>query len=95
MDGINKDAELIKAFLIGQIGKNTAINPNPINLSIILDEAYASISEAKYLIGGRTIIVECDRIEKLIQHYKDHHFEILIDHQDDHQVTMFRFIDEA
>ena len=30
MDGISKNAERIRAFLIGQIGKNTAIPDNPI-----------------------------------------------------------------
>lgn len=35
LDGISRKAEKIKAFLIGQLGKNTAIVDNPISLSII------------------------------------------------------------
>lgn len=77
LDGISKRAERIRAFLIGQIGKNTAVIDNPISLGYILDETYSVISEAKALIGGRVIILECEDCQKLIQLYEQHGFTLI------------------
>lgn len=77
LDGISRKAEKIKAFLIGQLGKNTAIVDNPISLSIILNEIYAVLSEANALIGGRIIILECEDNNRLIQLYKQHGFTLI------------------
>ena len=66
--------------------------PNQITLSAILDEVYAIIEKAKVLIGGRVIILECDKSDKLIRLYKDNGFEILIDTQDETLVTMYTYI---
>lgn len=75
LDGFSKQAERVKAFLIGQIGKNSAVDDNPINLQLILDEIYTVIDEARALIGGRAIILECEDIATLIQHYERHGFK--------------------
>ncbi len=77
LDGISKKAERIKAFLIGQIGKNTSIINNPISLKLILNEIYAVLSEAKALIGGRIIILECENNKNLIQLYQRHGFTLI------------------
>ena len=77
LDGISKHAERIRAFLIGQIGKNTAIGNNPVSLKNILDEIYAVINAAKALIGGRIIILECEDNHKLIQLYEKHGFKLI------------------
>lgn len=77
LDGISRKAEKIKVFLIGQLGKNTAIVDNPISLSIILNEIYAVLSEANALIGGRIIILECEDNNRLIQLYKQHGFTLI------------------
>ncbi|MBK1779973.1 hypothetical protein JHL22_01945 [Advenella sp. WQ 585] len=77
MDGISKNAGRIRAFLIGQIGKNTAVASNPISLENILSEIYAVISAAKELIGGRIIILECEDSEDLIKLYERHGFTLI------------------
>ncbi len=92
LDGISKNSEQVRAYLIGQIGKNFAVMPNQITLSAILDEVYAIIEKAKVLIGGRAIILECDKSDKLIRLYKDNGFEILINTQDETLVTMYTYI---
>ncbi|MBI6339776.1 acetyltransferase [Proteus vulgaris] len=77
LDGISRTAEKVKAFLIGQIGKNTLIVDNPISLALILQEIYAVLSEAQKLIGGRIIILECENNERLLQLYKYHGFTLI------------------
>lgn len=77
LDGINKNAEHIPAVLIGQIGKNSAVTDNAINLVCILEEVYAAIAEVRKLVGGRVIILECEDIPSLIQLYERHGFKLI------------------
>jgi hypothetical protein len=77
LDGISKNANRIKAFLIGQIGKNKAINNNDLNLQLILDDIYTVISKVQSLIGGRVIFLECENISRLIKLYETHGFKLL------------------
>jgi hypothetical protein len=92
LDGINKNSEKVRAYLIGQIAKNFAVLSNSITLSLILDEVYAIIAEAKALVGGRAIILECEKNDKLIALYQANGFEILINTDDEPLVTMYTFI---
>ncbi len=92
LDGINKNAEKIKADLIGQIGKNFSIEPNEITLKLILDEVYAIIDAAKALIGGRAVILECDKNERLIALYKENGFDELVNTSQEPLVTMYTYI---
>lgn len=77
LDGISKNAERIRAFLIGQLGKNSAIASNSMSIGFILDEIYAVVSAAKALIGGRIIILECEDCRKLIQLYEEQGFTLI------------------
>lgn len=77
LDGINKNAERIRAFLIGQIGKNTDIKGNPLQLSQLLNEVYGVVAAAKALVGGRVIILECEDSPRLIKHYERHGFTLI------------------
>jgi hypothetical protein len=77
MDGINKNAERIRAFLIGQLGKNTAVKGNPVKLVNLLDEVYGVVSAARALIGGRVIILECDDSPRLIELYEKARFTLI------------------
>ncbi len=92
LDGINKNAEKIKAYLIGQIGKNFSIVPNSMTLALILEEIYAIIYAANALIGGRAVILECDKNQKLINLYKENGFDELINAPQDPLVTMYTYI---
>lgn len=83
----------VSAHLIGQIGKNESIQNNPLNLSLILNDVYSIINQAKALIGGRAIILECENTKKLIKLYNDHGFkELKIANEDQELVTMFTII---
>lgn len=77
LDGFSKNAESIRAFLIGQIGKNQALENNPITLDHILNEIYLIIYDARALIGGRVIILECENQQSLVELYEKHGFKLL------------------
>lgn len=77
IDGISKSAKFINAFLIGQIGKNSTVVPNPIYLKQILDEIFSVLYEAQKIMGGRIVILECEDDHKLISLYEAHGFELI------------------
>jgi hypothetical protein len=96
MDGFSKNAEKIRAFLIGQLGKNNNIEDNPISLDDILNELYAVIHEVRTLIGGRIIILECENKSTLIELYKRHGFKVINVEaaESDPLITMYTYISE-
>jgi hypothetical protein len=77
LDGFSKNATTVKAYLIGQIGKNSKISNNPLKLNTILNEIYSVIVQAQALIGGRVIILECENNESLISLYQNHGYKLL------------------
>lgn len=81
---------LVRSFLIGQLGKNSAVPNNPIDLQTILDEAFSKIESARREIGGKSVILECDDDPGLINHYEKHGFKFL--QKDDH-ITMYAILD--
>lgn len=81
---------LVRSFLIGQLGKNSAVQNNPINLQVILNEAFSKIESARKEIGGKSVILECDDDAGLIGHYEKHGFKFL--QKDDH-ITMYAIFD--
>ena len=92
LDGINKSANKIRVFLIGQIGKNSLINHNPIKLADIFNEIEKILLKAKQLIGGRAVILECQPIAKLLDLYKCHDFKQLVVVGDDEMKTLYRVL---
>ena len=92
LDGISKDAKTVRTYLIGQIAKNFAIENNEINLNYLLKEIYTIISIAKDLIGGRTIILECENIDSLIKLYENHGFKRINIESPDELITMYSHI---
>lgn len=89
LDGICKNSESVNAYLIGQIGKNDSVVDNQINLPYILEEAYTIIDKANQLVGGRVIILECEKAEKLVSLYQANGFNILIDNPAERLITMY------
>ena len=95
LDGFSKTATTVKAYLIGQIGKNSQIQDNPIRLENIFNEIYNVIAQAQSLIGGRVVILECEDNEKLIALYERHGYKILEIIQVDTLKTMYISISDA
>jgi hypothetical protein len=92
LDGISKNAERIRAFLIGQLGKNSSIDRNPLNLKEILSEIFSVLQQAQVLVGGRVILLECEDNQKLINLYRENGFDVL---QKQELVPMYLIFDVA
>lgn len=90
MSGISKEALFFRAFLIGQLSKNYLISNNPINLQEILDQIYSVLMEAQDKIGGRLILLECDKNQSLVNHYKRHQFSVLQASTDNDLLQMYQ-----
>lgn len=70
-------------YLIGQIGKNTAISSNyQIDGRELMSNAFATIYNAFLLVGGRTMLVECENQEKLKDFYVSFGFRYLCENPD-------------
>ena len=86
IDGISRDATTARAFLIGQIAKNS-FQGNPINLASIFEEVYSVLYRAQDLVGGRILFLECEDHPKLINMYESNGFKVL---QKKEMVEMYR-----
>lgn len=91
LDGISKNAQKIRVFLIGQLAKDDKLPDNKLNLSRILDLVYPIILDVQDSIGGRVLLLECEDSPRLISFYQGSGFEIL---QTDDLVQMYMFVDE-
>ncbi|MBO0562597.1 acetyltransferase [Clostridium botulinum] len=75
-DGMDKKASEVNCYLIGQLGKNDKYK-NDIVGKEILDYAINIIKKCREFIGGRLVLVECEKKKKLINFYNDNKFEYL------------------
>ena len=69
-----EDVEVYSAYLIGHIAKNSDINTD-LKGTQLLQHAQSVIAEARDLIGGRLIYIDCKDIEKLKTFYLDNGFK--------------------
>jgi len=95
LDGISKHAKNIKVFLIGQIGKNSQIENNPLSLKIILSEIYGVIAQVQSLIGGRVIVLECEDHPRLINLYESHGYKVIDITEQESLKTLYIAISEV
>ena len=61
-------------YLIGQIARNSNVPKDTISRAELLKIANTIIGEAVKLVGGRNILVECRKNEKMIQFYINNGF---------------------
>lgn len=64
----------LPVHLIGQLGKNTNVSPNPIKGSFILETAIQTILLSKKIVGGRIVLLECENNKNLINFYSNNEF---------------------
>lgn len=76
IDGISGTRDSTVVYLIAQLGKND-LHSDKIDGSEILNLAINTIEQSKRLVGGRTIMVECENVPSLIDFYKKNGFEFL------------------
>ena len=78
LDGFSKNAQQIRAFLIGQLGKNHSISPNTLSLETILNDGiYPILVDAQRLLGGRVVMLECENTPSLIKLYERADYKLL------------------
>jgi|TARA_Y100000310_G_scaffold280411_1_gene300134 hypothetical protein len=86
------EEQRVRCFLIGQLGKNFAIE-TPITLKDILNEVDAIVIQAQTLVGNRLLILECNA--HLIPNYQTCNFKSLPVQPDEVPPTletMYKFI---
>lgn len=76
LDGINRDAENIVCFLIGQLGKHDKYKKD-IEGKVVLNHALEMIDTAREIIGKKVALVECEDKEVLRKFYSDNNFEYI------------------
>ncbi|RBP58098.1 hypothetical protein DES36_12533 [Alkalibaculum bacchi] len=65
------DDNNIVVYLIGQLGRSTEYDKTVINGKKMLQDCYDLIGSARDIVGGRLILIECKRIDKVCQFYED------------------------
>jgi hypothetical protein len=62
-------------------------------LNVILSEIYGVLSDARSLVGGRTVVLECSPDEKLVNLYRDEGFkQIIMEPNHNGDITMYKSI---
>lgn len=78
MDGFSKTAQQVRAFLIGQLGKNDNIPSSMLDLETILSAGiYPILISAQRLLGGRVVLLECENTPGLIRLYERAGYKLL------------------
>lgn len=78
LDGFSTSAQQVKAFLIGQLGKNDNIPNSMLNLETILSAGiYPILISAQRLLGGRVVLLECENTPGLIRLYERAGYKLL------------------
>lgn len=73
----------VAVFLIGQLGRDSSYESSVINGKEILQDCYDLIGSARDIIGGRLILVECKRVDKLCEFYEGEGYIDITENGDD------------
>lgn len=76
LDGLNKNAEELKCYLIGQLAKNDTYK-HLIDGKEILDSALNIIQKCYELMGMRVVLVECVNDKNLTDFYENNNFQLI------------------
>lgn len=73
LDGMDKNAEEMECYLIGQLEKNNTYE-HIVDGSMVLDRAIDMIRKAQSIVGKRIVLVECSNSPKIIDFYMKNGF---------------------
>jgi len=76
IDGISPTRDSTIVYLIAQLSKND-LHSNKISGEELLDLAINTLKKSQKIVGGRTIMVECEDIPKLVKFYQENGFRFL------------------
>jgi len=69
--GNQSDSEQnLVVYLIGQLGRDSSYSNNVLSGKKMLQDCYGLIAEARDIVGGRLILLECKPAEKLCKFYE-------------------------
>ncbi len=75
-------------YLIGQLSKNSNVKSEKISGKQLIDYAGDIIAASVEAVGGRYMMIECRNEEKLIQFYKNNHFDEVARIPDENQIMV-------
>ena len=81
----------ISAYLIGQLGKNDLYKDKITGRQLVF-EAMKIIKEARILVGGRVVYIECADNTKLIKFYENNGFSVFSRNKKSKLVQMITYI---
>lgn len=67
---LDREQNLV-VYLIGQLGRDAAYSNDLLSGKKMLQDCYGLIGEARDIVGGRLILLECKPTEKLCKFYED------------------------
>lgn len=73
LDGMDKNAEEIECYLIGQLAKNNTYE-DIVDGSMVLDRAIDMIRKAQSIVGKRIVLIECSNSPKIMDFYMKNGF---------------------
>ena len=76
IDGISKSRACIHCYLLGQLGISDPYDKFKLG-TLLLDDAYEIIKNARVLVAGRIILVDAVNHKKVIDFYEKNDFVIL------------------
>ena len=77
IDGFSSDNNIQPTYLIGQLGRSDQFRYKDLSGTDILDFALSSINNAKDIVGGRIVLLECENVPYLISLYESMRFKFL------------------
>ncbi|HEY9059366.1 MULTISPECIES: hypothetical protein [Pseudobacteroides] len=87
----DKEQNLV-VYLIGQLGRDTHYTKGMLPGTRMLEDCYRLISEARDIVGGRLILLECKPSKKLCSFYEEQGY-IDITEENDGLKQYIRFIE--
>ncbi|MDR0197625.1 MAG: hypothetical protein LBI36_05330 [Oscillospiraceae bacterium] len=92
IDGFSKDVKAVGIILIGQFGKDRILSED-IDGTELFNECIKTVYAAQKIIGGRFVMLECQKIESVVSFYEKNGFEYLQLDEKDGYLQMIRRLD--
>lgn len=77
---VGSDAEeelTVRGYLLGQLGRCHSEGKSRTNMDQLMGLVFSKLARAQMSVGCRTLILECEDTETLVNHYQRHGFQRL------------------
>ena len=76
IDGYSKNVQAVGIVIIGQFGKDSVLAKD-VDGGFLLDICMETVYKAKRIVGGRCVMLECQKKEKVVAFYERNGFGVL------------------